>query len=393
MRPQAIARSAQIALAMLALLGARAHAQPSPDDAADRAFREAGQLAAAGAPEAIAAFEALGAARPVSRWTDDAWAEAARLAENAREFARARHDLEQLLALGTQADDRLRARAEGALARLADITGAGQWDAISAEHERLASVIYGGGDPRAALEVLEALARANPSYPRISTVRLTLAVGWEGEGEGARALTWFGAAAEGARDEPGQHVRLEYARALVRAGDLDAAATELEALDPGKVDRGGAAQVREALATARRRAWIRRALWLVLASALVLAAAALRRDRGGWRAAGRALIRPPTEAVFLVPVALVLAVVAHSGNPLVARAVTLISVAGVLAAWLSGARLEAARTRTGALGAGRLALHVAVVVIALGAAVYLIVDRGHLLDLIGETVRGGPAMR
>ena len=299
-----------------------------------------------------------------------------------------RADLAQVVALGT--DDRLVARARGALARIADVTGGGQWDRVRAEHERLASVIYGGGDPEEALGELEALVDANPGYPRADAARLTIALTWETEGQTARALTWFRAAADHAASEPGQHVRLEYVRALVRAGALDDAEAQLGALDAALADRMGAAQAAEQLATARHRHRIRLALGGVLVAILVLAVIVLRRALASWAHAARRLARPPIEVWFL-PFGIVLALVAAPGNPLAARAVRWIGIAGIAIAWLSGVVLDAVRAR-GPLTARRVLAHAAVAVIAVAAAVYLVVDTLGLVDLLGETWRGGPAL-
>jgi hypothetical protein len=105
-------------------------AMAAREDAADRAFRAAAQRAVAGDPAAIDRFEALAAGRPITRWTDNAYAEAARLAEGAGGVARARRNLAQVVAVGT--DGALVARARAALARLADTTGGGRWDASCA---------------------------------------------------------------------------------------------------------------------------------------------------------------------------------------------------------------------------------------------------------------------
>ncbi|MBL0212807.1 MAG: hypothetical protein IPQ07_02875 [Myxococcales bacterium] len=385
-------RSRRALLVMVVTLGLTALstgvATADPDADADLAFRRAGELATRSDPAAIAAFEALGAARPITRWTDDAWAEAARLAEGARDFARARRDLAQVISLST--DDRMIARARGALARIAEQGGA-EWDVVRAAHERLASEIYGGGDPRPALRELEILVHANPTYPRANPARLAIALGWESEGDRESALTWFREAAEAARMERGQHARLEYVRALIRAGQLADADRELAALDPGLVDRGGAAQAAEALATAHHRSRVRIGLALMLVILLALALVVARREMPSWRAVARRLARPPIEVWFLAPLVLLLVVVALPGNPLVARAVRWIGGAGLAIAWLSGALLEVARTR-GPLGGRRTLVHAVLVIGVVGTAAYLVVDGLGLLDLLGETWRGGPAM-
>lgn len=374
------------AIVVVALLAFAGRAAADPEADADAAFRSAGTLAATGDPAAIAAFEAIGEARPITRWTDDAWAEAARLAENARDYARARRDYAQVVALGT--DDRLVLRARGAIARIEELGGE-RWDAVRAAHERLASEINGGSDPRPGLRELAALVRANPAYPRANLARLTIAMGWESEGDTADALAWSREAAESALAEPGQHARLEYVRALVRAGELDTAAAALAALDPALVDRGGAFQAAELLATARHRARIR--IGLVLALAVLLGAGLFvaRREVGSWRGLGKLIARPPTEAWFLAPLAVLLALVALPGNPLVARAVRWIGGLGVALAWISGGLLDAART-AGPLRTRRVVLHAVFVIGAVSAVAYLVVDTLGLLGLLEETWRGGP---
>lgn len=367
-----------LALLLLVVAGRLAAADPEAD--AGAAFRRAGELAAARDPRAIEAYEQLGARRPITRWTDDAWAEAARLAEQAREYARARRALDAVLAVST--DERLVARARGSLARLAEIGGA-EWDAVRAEHERLIAELYGtDGDPTAELDALAAFVRAHPTYPRANAVRIALAQGWESEGERGEALAWYRAAAEAATGERGQLTRIGYARALTRAGDLDDAEAVLAALDPQLVDQADRAVAAAELSVARDRRVIRIGLAVALAVAVAALLAAYRRQL-------RRLARPPVEVWFLAPLAVLLALVALPGNPVIARAVRWIGIAGVALAWLSGGVLELAPRP---LSARRVLAHAAVTIAAAAAAVYLVVDALGLLDLLGETWRGGPEM-
>jgi hypothetical protein len=97
--------------------------------------------------------------------------------------------------------------------------------------------------------------------------------------------------------------------------------------------------------------------------------------------------------LFLVPIGLVLAAVARTGNPLVADAVAAICGVGIAIAWISGALLEAARARRGALGAPRALLQAALAAIAVVSAAYLAVDRDRMIDLVVETWEHGPAPR
>ena len=139
-----------------------AHADDESDaDASLRAAITRSQTDAAGA---LADLEALGARRPLTRWSDNAWSEAARLAEATGDFSRARRALEQVIAIDQ--DAALVRRARATIDRLTANTGGGHWDAIARDHERLVSAIFGGGDPHAALAELAALVRANPAYPR-----------------------------------------------------------------------------------------------------------------------------------------------------------------------------------------------------------------------------------
>ena len=101
----------------------------------------------------------------------------------------------------------------------------------------------------------------------------------------------------------------------------------------------------------------------------------------------RLALRPPSEALFFVPIAAVIAIVAHTGNPLVARAITAIAVLGTVVAWISGVVLQA---RRGPQRWWQLGAHVVVALVAMAAVVYLAVDRDRLLDLLGETWQHGP---
>lgn len=385
--------TARAAVAVLALAWCAASAR-ADDLAADAAFRSAQERAAAGDPAALAAYEAIGNGRPVGRWTDDAWAEAARLAERGGEFARARHALEQVIALGT--DDQLVRRARATLARIASMTGGGRWDAVAREHERLVTEIFGGNDPRAELAELAVLVEREPDYPRVNGARGALARGWEQEGEREVALRWYRAAATAGGAEPGRRAHLELVRALLRFDELDAAETEIASLTTGvpvAPDGAGLRAVQEQLATARQRAWIRWGLRGVMAVLLIVAILSLRRAAGSFAAVARRLVPPPLEVMFLVPLAAVLIIVAYRGNPLVARAVRDIAVGGVLVAWLSGVLLEATRAHRGGLRMARVVIHVVLSMIAVGATVYLALDRDQLLDVVTETWRGGPNIR
>ena len=341
-------------------------------------FREATRRAAAGEPSAIDAFEAAGAARPVTRWTDDAWAEAARLAERARDFARARRDLEQAIAVAT--DPLFARRLRGDLARLASLTGGGDWNAVAAQHDRLISELARGDDPAAELSALEQLVRDHPSYPRAPAVRWAIARGWDEEGDAERARTVMREAVGTAPAAEQGSYRIAWTRMLIRHGELAEAGAELDRL----ADPGARRMLERELATAHMRAKIRWAVGGVLILLLGLVGFVLRRSAGSWRAAARRLVRPPIEVLYFLPIAIVVAIVAGTGNPLVGRAVVAIVGGGLAIAWLSGVTLERTCSRP------RLVAHAVISAIAVLAMGYLVVDHLRLLDLIEETVRTGP---
>lgn len=343
------------------------------------AFHAAEVRAAAGDAGAIDALEAIGAARPVTRWTDDAWSEAARGAERAGDLVRARRDLEHALALA--GDDRFAHRIRGELARLAQRTGdAGGFAVVAAAHERLVARIQAGGDPKPALRELGALVDANPHYPRAATAMLALAAGWERDGELATARAWLDRARGAATPAEHERVFAEAARFAIRANDFTAAAAAIAALR----DRQNAADLTAALDAARWRREVRGVLWGVLAVIAVAALVVLRRGAGSWRGVARKLARPPIEVAFLAPIAIVIAGVAFTGNPLVARAVAAILGVGIAVAWVSGVSLPRP------VGGKRALVHALVAAIAVAAAGYLAIDHGRMIDLIAETWREGP---
>jgi hypothetical protein len=252
--------------------------------------------------------------------------------------------------------------------------------------------------PSCANESLEQLVRGAPQYPRAADAWLVLAQGWEREGEGDRAIELLreaiAAFADPARARDRARLGMAFARTAIRRGALDDAEAELARLAaaPG-ADRTAIADVEARLAVARRRAWTRRALLLAIVAALAAAIVLLRRDTGSWRGCAKRLARPPAEVIYLLPVGAVLAIVGQTGNPLVARALLAITIAGVAVAWLSGALLEACRTRHGRLGAPRAFGQATFAVAVVAATTYLAVDRDRMLDLVEETVEHGPIPR
>lgn len=373
-----------VVVALVALAGA---SMAFADEAEDR-LRAAEQRAASGDPgearAGIDALEELGRQRPQTIWTDDAWAVAARFAENARDFERAHRDLEQVIA--TSSDEAVLRRAHNDLKRLAGVAGAtGQFSEAAAAHERLAAKLSAErGDPRGLLGELEAVVRAHPGYPRAPIAMIQIAHGWEREGETERAASWLLRARDGAVGIDRERAAAELARLYIRAREIDQAHAAISAVEDPRI----AAKLRLDLASAEGRKRLTWTLWGVLAVIVVAAIIELRRGAGSWRMAMRRLARPPVEVVFFAPIAAVIVAVAQTGNPLVARAVLAISIVGVVAGWISGALLEG---RSASLV--RTIVHALVAVIAIVSASYLAIDHGRMIDLVVETWRNGPGLR
>ena len=96
---------------------------------------------------------------------------------------------------------------------------------------------------------------------------------------------------------------------------------------------------------------------------------------------------PTTEVLFMVPVAVLLMAAGYADFYAVGPAVAIITVGGVGVAWLSGAALAAGPQPC---GPGRVAGHIIACITAVIALCYIALHRGHLIDLIIETVRFGP---
>ena len=349
-----------------------AHADPEHD--ADLAFRAAEDRALAGDPGAADALEALGAARPITRWTDDAWFEAARLAEKSGDLPRARRDLEEAQAVTT--DPLLARRIAASLVRIAPLVS---WTDVDTAHDRLVDVIQRPGDPKLGLAMLGALVLANPTYPRALPAMLALARGWERDGAIDEARLWLErAAALTLAPADREHVTAERARFELRGGDVSVARTAIAALHDPQLR----AQLDHDLTRAEWRRRFRMTSWLVLAVLAALAIIALRRARVGWRE----LVRPPIEVWFGAPIAAVLIGVAATGNPLVGRAVRVIALAGLAIAWLAAAL---GRPRS----PGRVAIRAVLAAVAVVAATYLAVDHDRMIDIVIETWHSGPVAR
>lgn len=109
-----------------------------------------------------------------------------------------------------------------------------------------------------------------------------------------------------------------------------------------------------------------------------------------WRRGRRPPLRPPSEVVFLAPVALVLTVVAFASRAVVTPAVAQISAVGVGLSWLSGTTLDVLRA-SGRRIFSRALVHVVACAIAAGAIGYIAIVHSGIVELLAETVQAGPS--
>lgn len=108
--------------------------------------------------------------------------------------------------------------------------------------------------------------------------------------------------------------------------------------------------------------------------------------RGGRRLPA---LRPPFEAIFLAPLALLLVVTSYTTNSTAAPVVAAIAVCGAVLAWISGSTLDLVRLRGRSVRA-RAVAHIACCFTAAVTLGYIMIIRGDLLDLLIETVQAGP---
>jgi tetratricopeptide (TPR) repeat protein len=342
---------------------------------------------------ARAELEALAAAAPAGRWADDALAEAAAIAERQGDFAGARALWKRLL--DGHPESRLARRASARLEELTRAGGTGGlWDATAAEHDRIVRAAAGAEDPQPQLEALGALLEKRRGYPRWFAAALWLGDAWARLGAHRRALGWY-EQAEAAAASDLERFRAGLARAELwnAMGEHDRAERQLRALrPPDDLARLAIADALGDVDTARTRARWAVIARVVLGACALLTLVAYRRRAGSFRAAARALWPPPLEVVYLAPVALVLGVVAETGNLLAARAVQLVLFGAVAITWLSGTGLELARKK-GAIGARVIVLHAVLAALATLALIYSAVMREQLIDVLVETWRRGHDMR
>lgn len=371
---------------VLAALAASAAAADERD-----AFTAAIRLAAEGEHEQAArALVELADRSPDDGLADDALLKAAQIREEqladplgASTLYRRVVDRYPSGRLARRAERRLQVleRGMGGDPRWADVLG--QYQAILSR--------YGGGQRKRAVDDMKRLVEANPGFPLAGEARFWIGNSYRHDGWFDKAVDWYRRAYRDSRD-PDLVWRAKKAEsdALMSRGDFDdaeAILTRLDSDDPAR--RQMVASALDKLRRERSRSRIASSGYIVLVAFSLAMLLALWRSAGGARQTLRALLRPPTELIFLLPVAAIWIAVAFTSNTLVARAVVEIAIGGVAITWLSGAAIAAARA-AGKLTRRRLIAHAIAAGLAVLAICYTAVESERLLDVINETVQFGP---
>jgi tetratricopeptide (TPR) repeat protein len=186
------------------------------------------------------------------------------------------------------------------------------------------------------------------------------------------------------------------ARAVKALGDLamlrqewdDAAGWYEKLRAMGSQHALNAREAMDRLAVERARAGRAKLSWIVLALFPIAMFVWLWRDTRSVRAMGRALIKPPTEALFFIPVAVLFAAAAMTEHAALGHAIEVIVGGGLIVTWLSGCVLETAR-RAGKAGRARIVAHILTVAVTVAALCYVAVTRERLIDMLAETIEHG----
>jgi hypothetical protein len=379
-----------LALALSAALAAVA-AEVRADPVSDRFTAAVNRIGEGREAEAAAELAALARDEPDHELAPEALFSAAelyedRLADPARALALYRE-------LGERYPDSRRSLAASRRAAALSAQTAGGADAVEAQRRFLVIRQGFAGRPEAeSFAMADALVREHPGWAGAPAVALWVAAIEARQGRYAIALRRYLDAAE---RYPVPEVRFDALRGAgdmaLRLGRYDEAARHYRALDPGD-DPGRRAAIDEALGqvvSARGRSrWFALSASAVGAGFLALVISLVVAARSP-RVALRSLWPPPTEVLYLVPVALILGALSWADFQGLGPAVTAISTAGTASAWISGAALGLRRRRGSRMGVA-VAVHALAAALAVIGMVYAAMYENELIDPILDTIRFGP---
>jgi TolA-binding protein len=247
---------------------------------------------------------------------------------------------------------------------------------------------YAERDPAESIERMETLLREHRGWPGEPRAVLWLASVHERERRLEAAASRYREVVERWPTSPSAFdAHRGAARIAIERERFADAVQHIDALTAGDgiARQRAASEMNASLALARTRARAYSTSFGALGAVAIFLLVSLRLGAGSWRASTRALLRPPTEAIYFAPVGAVLIAAALTGHEDIAPATALIVLGGFAVTWLSGAALTVAPTRWRAVS------HAAAAALAIAAIIYIALHRTRLIDLILQTVRFGPA--
>jgi len=344
--------------------------------------------------DAAAEFLGLADAAPKHRLADDALFAAAKLYEERLGKPKKALELYKRL-VRDYADSREALAAKRRAAELTRAIGVGGKDAPAMAAYTDVLQRFHQRTEAQSIQRMEKVISDYPNWSGITDAMLWLGTLHERKNRLSAADKWYVAAAKRAEGEQVGTERNEHLFNAYRgAGDVAAKRDQFAKarnyyermpIDGDASKMEARKQLLADLATKKARTTY---YWLTIAllSLLVLAGiGSIRTSHGSWTDAARAVARPPTEVIFMLPVAAILMVASFTGHHPTAKAVTIIAIGGVAIAWLNGAGMTGSnRSRV------RLWLHLVGSAAAAFCLCYIALHVTDLIDQMMNVLRLGP---
>lgn len=244
--------------------------------------------------------------------------------------------------------------------------------------------------PSRSLAMAQELIGDYPDWSELFRVRLWIADTYRRQGDLGSALPHYLAVLESNAPADGKRqASLGAAEIQILQGEYEQAAAQIANLRTFSVDASDMHAIDELVELLQQSRSRSRLLWLSKLSLAAMAMALLfllRRSCRSWRHTWEQLRRPPSEVLYMVPIAVLMTAMALTGHQEIGPAVATITIGGVLIAWLCGCALRAKQP----LSLAHTLLCASAATLASASLVYLAVYRSSLLDLILTTVQFGP---
>jgi tetratricopeptide (TPR) repeat protein len=362
-------------------------ATPAAAEDAREAFYRGANLAQAGrAEEAAVVLEQIVARGPDEPFADDALLELARIyEERLGDPARAAAAYRRLVAEFPQS--RLAIRAQRRAEALAEGLGPDGAGAVPLAAFQAVLADAGTRSREDSIAEVEAILAAHPTWTEAPRARLWLGGLHEQRGALDQAMRQYErvTVTGGPWALRGWKARGDLLVMSGRLDDAEAAYRQVAALARTPSDEAVVQAAGERLAMARQHRRWEWAAWGVLALFLLGTVTSARLVAGSAGRTLRGLARPPTEVLYVVPVAALLTAASLSEHVLLGHAVTFLAIGGVVVAWLNGAALA-----LGPVSRTRALVHVVLCVAAVLAIAVIAALREQLLDVLSETLAHGP---